>query len=61
LRFSRHGARSYRLQFHEALTNDSAFNWRELMEFPAETNPSIGEFRDLTSTNATRLYRVVTP
>jgi hypothetical protein len=61
LRFSRHGARSYRLQFHEALTNDSASNWRELMEFPAETNPSIGEFRDLTSTNATRLYRVVTP
>jgi hypothetical protein len=31
------------------------------MEFPAETNPSIGEFRDLTSTNATRFYRVVTP
>jgi hypothetical protein len=61
LRFSRHGARSYRLQFHEALTQDSAPNWRELMEFPAETNPSIGEFRDLTSTNATRFYRVVTP
>jgi hypothetical protein len=61
LRFSRRGARSYRLQFHEALTHDSTPNWRELMEFPAETNSSIGEFRDLTSTNATRLYRVVTP
>lgn len=62
LRFSRHGARSYRLQFHEALTNDSAQNWRDLMVFPFDVNPSrVQDFRDLTTTNATRIYRVVTP
>ena len=62
LRFSRHGARSYRLQFHEALTTDSAQNWRDLMEFPSDVNPSrVQDFRDLTTTNATRIYRVVTP
>jgi hypothetical protein len=62
LRFSRHGARSYRLQFHEALTTDSAQNWRDLMLFSSDINLSrVQDFRDLTTTNATRIYRVVTP
>lgn len=61
LRFPRRGARSYRLQFNDAPIQGPASTWRELMEFPAESNASTGEFRDLTTTNASRLYRVVTP
>ena len=61
LRFPRRGARSYRLQFQEALPTAQPPGWRELMEFPAEASPLPGEFRDLSTTNATRFYRIVTP
>jgi hypothetical protein len=65
LRFQRRGARTYRLQFRDSLMVDIPSNpasyWRELLEFPAEAGAAIGEFRDLTTTNATRFYRVVTP
>ena len=61
LRFPRRGARSYRVQFQEALPTTQPPGWRELMEFPAEASPLPGEFRDLSTTNATRFYRIVTP
>ena len=61
LRFQRRGGRSYRLQFRDSLTGDPASNWRELLEFPAESGSTSGEFRDLTTTNAMRFYRLATP
>jgi hypothetical protein len=61
LQFPRRGARSYRLQFRDTLATNPPSDWRELMTFPAEAGPSAGIFRDLTTTNANRFYRVATP
>ena len=61
LQFPRRGARSYRLQFRDGLATTPTSAWRELMTFPAEAGPSVGIFRDLTTTNANRFYRVATP
>jgi hypothetical protein len=43
------------------LATNPPSDWRELMTFPAEAGPSVGFFRDLTTTNANRFYRVATP
>lgn len=61
LRFPRRGARAYRLQFRDSLTTDATPPWRDLLDFPAQAGEGFGEFRDLTTTNATRFYRIVTP
>ena len=66
LRFPRRGGRAYRLQFREALGGDTGVPWRDLLDFPAEAGieaggPGFGQFRDLTTTNAVRFYRVVSP
>ena len=60
LRFARRGARAYRLQFRDSLSQESA-RWRDLLDFPAEASESFGQFRDLTTTNAARFYRVISP
>jgi len=56
LRFSRFGPRMYRLLSRDTLDAP----WSELLRFPAEVGAFV-QFRDLTSTNATRFYRVTTP
>ncbi len=58
LRFPRNGARSYRLLYQNSLADT---NWQELLRFPAKAGDAFGEFRDLTTTNRTRFYRLTTP
>lgn len=58
LRFPREGGRSYRLLYRDTL---SSANWNELLRFPAQAGSPVGEFRDLTTTNGTRFYRLATP
>lgn len=58
LQFSREGARSYRLMYRDNLPST---DWKELLRFPAQAGESQGQFRDLTTTNGTRFYRLATP
>jgi hypothetical protein len=48
------------LQFRDSLSQESA-RWRDLLDFPAEASEAFGQFRDLTTTNAARFYRVISP
>ncbi len=59
LRFPRVGGRAYRLLYQNQL--DASGPWSELLRFPGDATAEVGEFRDLTTTNSTRFYRVATP
>lgn len=59
LEFDRVGARTYRLLYQNRL--DPAGPWNELLRFVGDGETGQGRFRDLTTSNETRYYRLATP
>ena len=59
LEFDRVGARTYRLLYQDRL--DPTGPWTELLRFVGDGELGPGRFRDLTTTNGTRYYRLATP